>query len=307
MRIDPHSSINQAGSKTSGSPLDVSVIVPMHNSAKYIERCLDSLLRQTYSPTRYEIIVVDNNSTDDSGLLVAKYPRIRLLSEPKQGSYAARNCGVKAADGQFLAFTDADCAPDMGWLSEILAPLASPEVKIVQGRRLFAGKSQILSMLADFETERAAYGFSSEGAGTHFGYTNNMAMRREIFDQCGPFLEIARGADSVFVDRVVKRFSIDAVHFSRTAIISHLEMTSVTRWLTKRVIRGRSLQQTRQIREYKRPASKILPVILKRTVERGHYSKAGAAYLYLIVLMGTLAFDLGRVSSSATKISAEKV
>jgi hypothetical protein len=91
--------------------IDVSVVVPFYNAERSVEDCIAALRAQTLAPPRYEIIMVDNNSTDGSADLVRKYPDVRLLSEEKQGSYAARNRGVAAARGAIVAFTDADCRP----------------------------------------------------------------------------------------------------------------------------------------------------------------------------------------------------
>jgi hypothetical protein len=195
-------------------------------------------------------------------------------------------------------------------LTELLAPFASPEVLVVQGGRVFARQSRALSIVAAYEAERTAYSLSLEGKGTHFGYTNNMAVRREVLARCGPFLEIARGADSIFVDRVVKTHSIDAVRFARQALVCHLEITGVARWLTKKAIYGRSNQQNMRRREYKRLGAATRAVIMKRTIARCNYSATDSACLFLVVLLGALATDLGRASwwcrTLAAKSSAEE-
>ena len=112
------------GASVEPAGIDISVVVPFYNAARYIEDCIKALLAQTYSSTRYEIIMVDNNSIDGSAELVRKYSSIRLLVEPKQGSYAARNRGVAAANGTIIAFTDADCVPAADWLEQIAASCA---------------------------------------------------------------------------------------------------------------------------------------------------------------------------------------
>ncbi|MBD7994480.1 CDP-glycerol glycerophosphotransferase family protein [Arthrobacter sp. Sa2CUA1] len=88
----------------------VSVVVPMFNVAPYLQRCLNSLVSQTYR--RLEIILVDDGSTDATASIAAGYarhdPRIRLIRLPHAGNGRARNVGVKAARGRFLAFADAD-------------------------------------------------------------------------------------------------------------------------------------------------------------------------------------------------------
>lgn len=102
----------------------------------------------------YEIIMVDNNSTDSSVELVRKYPRIKLLSEQRQGSYAARNRGVAASKGTIIAFTDSDCVPSRNWLKEIESTMADSNVDIVIGSHQLGGDSLLLSMLEEYENEK---------------------------------------------------------------------------------------------------------------------------------------------------------
>lgn len=276
---------------------DVSVIVPFHNSGEYIERCVNGLLEQTYPLTGYEIILIDNNSTDNSVAIVEKYPRIQLLHEAKQGAYAARNRGINASRGRFLAFTDADCIPATNWLSELMVPFVEQGVGLVQGRRLFGSDALTLSMLAAYEAETHAYIFSGSVQGAVFGYTNNMAVRRDIFDQCGPFLETARGADSIFVDKVVRAFSHRVLRYAREACIQHLEITSVRQWLQKKVLYGRSFQRHRSQRpSHRAPTPAELSTIFRNTIQKERYSVAKAGLLFAVIWVGSLSFRYGRLT-----------
>jgi cellulose synthase/poly-beta-1,6-N-acetylglucosamine synthase-like glycosyltransferase len=98
----------------------VSVVVPCYNEEKSIRLCLESLAGQDYRRP-FEIIVVDNNSSDETlavaGEFSRQHPGTRLLSEPKKGTAAARNSGVKNAQWSYIAFIDADCQAPPGWLS----------------------------------------------------------------------------------------------------------------------------------------------------------------------------------------------
>jgi glycosyltransferase involved in cell wall biosynthesis len=273
----------------------VSVIVPAYNSERYVQRCIEGLLEQTYPSSAYEIVMVDNNSTDRSREIIRSYPRIRLILEPKQGSYAARNHGVRVSDGEVLVFTDSDCVPSSCWLVELMKAFVSPEICIVQGARKFARDSATLSMLATYDAERAANTFSPVGVGSQYGYTNNMAVRREVFDRCGPFLEIPRGADSLFVDRVVAAYSHDAVRYAPDASIRHLEITSVWQWLRKRAIYGRSYQLMLGHREsYRGMTLEQGKQIFERTIERGGYSWAEIKLLILLGRMAGICFKCGQ-------------
>jgi hypothetical protein len=90
------------------SDLKVSIVIPLYNKARYIERALDSIEAQTFSD--FEIIVVDDGSTDDGAVLVSSYPdqRLRLITQSNAGPGAARNAGVAQAQGELIAFLDAD-------------------------------------------------------------------------------------------------------------------------------------------------------------------------------------------------------
>lgn len=94
----------------------VSVIIPTFNREKLVGRAIDSVMAQTYP--RYELIVVDDGSTDDTPVLLARYGnRIRVLRRAHGGVSAARNCGIRAASGELIALLDSDDY----WLPEKLA------------------------------------------------------------------------------------------------------------------------------------------------------------------------------------------
>lgn len=88
----------------------LSIIIPVYNSEKYLRSCIESIIFQSYQDL--EIILIDNNSTDDSLKICLEYvtkdKRIKLLSEEKKGAAAARNCGVRAATGDYITFVDSD-------------------------------------------------------------------------------------------------------------------------------------------------------------------------------------------------------
>jgi glycosyltransferase involved in cell wall biosynthesis len=113
----------------------VSVIIPVWNSPELIQKCLRAVTAQTYPADRFEVLVVDNASTDATVAAIAAFPRVTLLSEPQPGSYHARNAGLGAARGAYVAFTDADCIPAENWLEVgISAAQSAPGVGIVTGR-----------------------------------------------------------------------------------------------------------------------------------------------------------------------------
>jgi len=214
--------------------MDFSVVVPFYNAEPYIARCIDALLAQSFAADRYEIIMVDNNSTDRSAEIARSYRRVSVLHESKQGSYAARNRGVAAACGNVIAFTDPDCVPRQDWLQRIAAEMDRPGVSLVLGDRRFALDRGMLGILASYESEIAAHIFSNQQTESYFAFTNNMAVRRSILERIGTFPEIQRGADSQLLRRAVAEYGSDIVRYVPEAVVTHLEIASVRDYLRKK-------------------------------------------------------------------------
>ncbi|MBK1441653.1 glycosyltransferase [Parapedobacter sp. ISTM3] len=96
----------------------VSIIIPTYDDWDRLRICLNALSAQTYDKNHFEVIVV-NNKPQDSGLSFSTdFPWVKLITEHKPGSYAARNAGVRIAKGEILGFTDSDCVPDTSWIKE---------------------------------------------------------------------------------------------------------------------------------------------------------------------------------------------
>lgn len=113
----------------------VSVIVPVFNDQEGIDKCLCSLLRQSYPRERYEIIVVDNGSDPPVRLPKSSGTHVSLLREGRPGSYVARNCGIRAAKGEILAFTDADVVVASDWLERAVDHLRRKDgISVIGGR-----------------------------------------------------------------------------------------------------------------------------------------------------------------------------
>jgi lipopolysaccharide/colanic/teichoic acid biosynthesis glycosyltransferase/GT2 family glycosyltransferase len=100
--------------------------VPAYNAGAVLPRCLSALAKQDYPADCYEVIVVDDGSADETAA-VARAAGARVICQANAGPAAARNAGAAAAQGELLLFTDADCAPEPGWITALVAPFHPPD------------------------------------------------------------------------------------------------------------------------------------------------------------------------------------
>jgi glycosyltransferase involved in cell wall biosynthesis len=275
----------------------ISVIVPFSNAERYLSENLRGLLAQQYPATDYELIMIDNNSTDASGEIVRQYPRVTLLSEKKRGAYAARNLGLAKAQGDIIAFTDADCIPDSDWLSRIASALHPAQVCLVLGQCLMARDTLPLTLLTTHEEEKIDFICRSQEKELYYGYTNNMAVRREVFAQLGNFVERQRGADQIFVRQVVDEYSCDAVRYDPTIRVRHLEMTDVWTYYHKQFLYGRSNRLCNETMPSRPLTASERWQIFCATVRRHRYSPLYTSLLFALLVLGVGWYTLGRWSA----------
>lgn len=106
----------------------VSVIIPTHNRSAQLDATVESLLAQRYPSDRFEIILVDNASTDDTSKVIARLvalnPSVRRMKEPRRGAHFARNAGATVSVGEILYFTDDDMIADPDLLAKIVVPFS---------------------------------------------------------------------------------------------------------------------------------------------------------------------------------------
>jgi glycosyltransferase involved in cell wall biosynthesis len=111
--------------------MKVSVIIPAHNEEKFIGQTLQAVLSQDYPD--FEVIVVDNASSDNTSDVVSAFPTVKLLYESRKGILWARECGRKNATGDIIVNTDADCVPKSDWLSKGVAHFTTEKIVAVTG------------------------------------------------------------------------------------------------------------------------------------------------------------------------------
>lgn len=175
---------------------NVSVILPTYNRAALLRSAIGALLQQTAAADTYEIVVVDNNSTDGTADLLASIDdgRLRAIREPRQGLSFARNSGLAAARGAIVALTDDDVETPRDWIASIAAALAArPDVDAVGGRVLPAWPDDKPRWLT--REHWAPLALQDHGdadrvfdRSTPVGLIGaNVAFRRDVFERIGAF------------------------------------------------------------------------------------------------------------------------
>jgi glycosyltransferase involved in cell wall biosynthesis len=272
----------------------ISIIIPFYNSEPYISRCIESLLAQTYPLQNCEIIFVDNNSTDRSAEIVRRYPEITLITESKQGSYAARNRGIAQAKGDIIALTDPDCVCVPHWLDSIVTAMQVPEVGLLLGSRRYASDSVYLTLLAAYETEKTRFVTSQGIKELYYGYTNNMAVRRTVFDRIGVFPERVRGGDTIFVRKAVEAFGSQLVRYCLGMEVRHLEVTDLRDYYQKHAIYGQSNERIGQIISFRPLLNRERWKVFAQTIRSHHFSVWKSLVLISMLLPGALYYEWGR-------------
>jgi glycosyltransferase involved in cell wall biosynthesis len=173
-----------------GQPL-ISVVIPHLNQPQALQSCLCSLDAQSLERSRFEIIVVDNGSNSIPEEVVTGHPGTRLLREPQPGPGPARNCGIKAAVGEVLAFIDADCRAHPEWLRSALKALrSSPERTILGGDvQIWRDDHTAYTAIEGYEGV-FAYRFKLYIEQHGFCGTGNLVLRRRDFQKIGSFAGI---------------------------------------------------------------------------------------------------------------------
>jgi cellulose synthase/poly-beta-1,6-N-acetylglucosamine synthase-like glycosyltransferase len=164
--------------------IGTSVVVPAMNAGDTIGECLESLLVQTTPREQYEVIVVDDGSSDETRDVAVRY-QVSIMAQPHDGPAAARNRGAAAAKGEIVLFTDADCVPETDWIIEMLRPFEDPQVSGVKG----AYRTQqvaVLPRFVQYEYEER-YQRMAKLRWIDFIDTYSAGYRREVFLATGGF------------------------------------------------------------------------------------------------------------------------
>ena len=233
----------------------VSVIVPIYNGETDLPGLVECLLGQTYPAERTEYLLVDNGSCDRTPDILkdavaqaqAQGLTLKQLSETQvQSAYAARNTGIRAATGEILAFTDADCYPAATWLENLVQGFQDGKVGLCVGEvtalpgttwlERYAERKNIMS-----QQDTLAHPFCP------YGQTANIAVRACAFEKIGLFRpHMTTGGDADICWRL-QRDGGWQLHYAESARVQHHHRTTLKELYKQWYRYGRSNRYLHQL------------------------------------------------------------
>ena len=188
-----------------------SIIIPTYNRPQRLQACLQSLSRLNYPRDRFEVVVVDDGSETPLAEVIAPFEtqfKLTLLRQANAGPAQARNTGAAFAQGQYLAFTDDDCAPLPDWLTVLETCFASAPDCVIGGQVLNALPNNPYATASQALTDYLYGYYNVNPDQAQFFTSNNFALAADHFHKVGGF-DIAycrpAGEDREFCDRLLNK------------------------------------------------------------------------------------------------------
>ena len=262
--------------------MDLSVIVPFSNALAFLRECGCSLKCQLERVQEVEVIFVDAGSSDGSlGLLQTEFSGFRIVRTAVRNPYVARNLAARAARGRTLVFTDADCSVGRDWLGGVRDAISQGADMVVGPVVPPACVHPVLKRAHDYENMRMERACRAGPAAIAYAYTNNFAVKADIFRALGGFVETGeRGGDSEFVLRALGLESSKQMVYRHDMSVVHLEMLSLAQWWRKKFLYGRSAT-----------AAKLSP---SAAALQSGGSEASVGLIFTL-LIGRVCYGLGRL------------
>ncbi len=218
-----------------------SIIVPTRDRPEQLAACLESLASVDYPLDRFEVIVVDDRSSVPIDAVVAAFRSrlsIALIRQPRGGPAAARNAGAARARGEFLAFTDDDCAPDRGWLNALAGRFAASSDRLIGGAVLNALPANAYSATSQAIADVTYAHFNANGDKARFLSSNNLAVRADHFHAMGGFdATLPTSEDRDFCDRWLHQGL--AIIYAPEAVVHHAHRLTFGTFLRQHFNYGR--------------------------------------------------------------------
>lgn len=216
--------------------ISLSVIIPNYNGSEYIPKLFVCLEKQTFDPNKFEVIFVDNGSSDDSTSLAKQFGfKLRHLKvfiyNDTQSSYDSRNFGVKHCRSNNLVFTDVDCQPSPQWLEIYMKKISN-----ISGEWLLSGAVELFPKANDFNAyewiDKCTALNQEKYSKEQTGATANLAVCIKSYNRVNGFSSVKSGGDLDFCRRVCSDEAV-TYEYLPNAIVLHPTRASLSEMLNK--------------------------------------------------------------------------
>lgn len=206
----------------------VSVVVASYNGARTLPACLASLTHLNYP--NYEVILIDDGSTDDTARIAAHYTSVRTIHQTNLGLSAARNAGISASTGEIVAFTDSDCRADEDWLYYLVGDLLKTNACAIGGHNLPPPEDNWIASCVAVSPGGPAHVMLDDRNAEHIPGCN-MAFWKWALDEIGGFDPQFRAAgDDVDICwRLLQRD--ESIAFSHAGFVWHYRRNTLVAYL----------------------------------------------------------------------------
>ncbi|HZQ09391.1 MAG TPA: glycosyltransferase [Anaerolineae bacterium] len=222
---------------------NLSVVICVYNGADTLADCLRALQQQTFPRDQIEIIVVDDGSTDDSAAIARRFP-VRVEQGPHRGLAAARNIGWRAAQSEWVAFTDDDCAPTRHWLQFLWCAIQQPS------ERVLGAAGRIIGFPSAADPPRYVElrgGFNTDAHLSHpqFPYApmGNALYRRAALEQVNGLDERYSSYESCDLHTRLRQNYGGAFYYEPRAIVLHRHYNTWAEYFRQQRSYGRGMAQ----------------------------------------------------------------
>lgn len=213
----------------------VSVVVPAYNCAQTIAQTIESLLKQT-NPFS-QIVIVDDGSTDDTAAVIKSFDSVKFIYQDNAGPACARNTGAKAANTEWVVFTDSDCIAHQDWCEKLSRGFSESKHGAVMGSYGIANSSSLLARCVHGEIlyrHRCLMPKYPQAFGSY-----NVAICKKIFEEVGGFDETYRNASGEDNDLSYKILQSGyKIYFEQEALVDHFHPQKVYKYLKEQYRHG---------------------------------------------------------------------
>jgi GT2 family glycosyltransferase len=220
-----------------GSLPKVSVVVCAYNAARTLPECLASLMQLDYPD--YEVILVDDGSKDSTPSIAGEFPQVRYIRQDNHGLSFARNVGAQHADGEIVAYTDADCVADEDWLRCLVQAMRDQDVPAIGGPNITPSSDGWSARCVAASPGNPSHVMFDDRYAEHIPGCN-MAFRREAILELGGFDQQYRAAgdDVDFCWRLLDHGG--AIGYAPGAFVWHHRRNTVQAYLKQQIGYGRA-------------------------------------------------------------------